>query len=174
MTRLPAACAILALLAIPAAAQQHMTMPMKSMPGPGLPETGASAAYRPGIGDLMTALVQPRHAKLGLAGAARNWPLAAYELDELRESFDTVGGLVAKHGNLDIAPAIAATVTPALDPLDKAIAARDAAAFGKAYADLTDACNACHKSADHPMIVIKVPDVVGTAFPDQDFGPAKP
>ncbi len=55
------------------------------------PQQGASAArYSPGVGDLMTGAVQPHHIKLGLAGQAGNWPLAAYELDEIRESLDDV------------------------------------------------------------------------------------
>lgn len=170
MTRLPAACAVLALLAAPAVAQQHKNGPGMNMD---MRETKASAVYRPGLGELMTNLMQPHHTKLGLAGAAANWPLAAYELEELRESFDTVGRLILKHGSLEIAPAIAATVKPPMNALDTAIEAKDAAAFTKAYADLTDACNACHNSADHPMIVIKVPDAAGGTFPDQDFSPAK-
>src|SRR4051794_4604209 len=48
---------------------------------------GPPAAYRPGLGDLMTATVQPRHAKLGIAGRKSNWPYAAYELHELQEAF---------------------------------------------------------------------------------------
>ncbi|HTQ33622.1 MAG TPA: hypothetical protein VMI30_05595 [Stellaceae bacterium] len=173
MTRLPVACVALALVAAPAQAQQQMNMPMKGMPGMNMDETKSGAAYHPGLGDLMITLVQPHHIKLGLAGAARNWPLAAYELDELQETFDTVGKLIVKHGSLQIAPTIAATVRPAMEPLDKAIAAKDGAAFAKAYAALTDACNACHRSADHSMIMIKVPDGANTAFPDQEFAPAK-
>ena len=42
-------------------------------------------AFHPGLGDLMTAFVQPCHTKLGLAGSEKNWPYAAYELKELRE-----------------------------------------------------------------------------------------
>ena len=47
----------------------------------------APQAYRPGLGDLMTMTVQPRHIKLGLAGQEKNWPYAKYELHELEESF---------------------------------------------------------------------------------------
>ena len=66
-----AAAALLLLLASgPSAAQQPMNMP----------ETKSAAPYHPGLGELMTAFVQPRHIKLGLAGNARNWPYAAYEL----------------------------------------------------------------------------------------------
>jgi hypothetical protein len=160
------------------AQQQHMNMPGMTMPGSSMPgmdmhETKSTAPYHPGLGDLMTAFVQPRHIKLGLAGAAGNWDYAAYELGELRETFDDVGKLVLKHGDLSIPQAIAATVSQPMDALDKAIAAKDAAGFTKAYADLTTACNTCHQSAGHPLIAIQVPSVSGTAFPDQDFSPKK-
>ena len=39
------------------------------------------AAFNPMMGALMNMFVQPRHAKLGLAGRDANWPLTAYELD---------------------------------------------------------------------------------------------
>jgi hypothetical protein len=35
-------------------------------------------AYRPGLGDLMSMTVQPRHIKLGLAVLEKNWSFAAY------------------------------------------------------------------------------------------------
>jgi hypothetical protein len=143
-----------------------------SMPGSNMQETNAVTPYHPGLGDLMTAFVQPRHIKLGLAGQTRNWAYAAYELGELRESFEDVAKLVPKHGNLAIPPAIASTVTPPMEALDAAIKAKDQAAFNKAYGELTASCNACHQSADHPMIVIQAPTVA--AFPDQDFRPSKP
>ena len=166
MTRLLLALTILAAATAPGMAQQKMNMPGIDNPAPGAP-------YHPGLGDLMTAFVQPRHIKLGLAGVAQNWAYAAYELGELRETFEDVSKLVPKHGNLDIPPAIAATVGQPMDAVDAAIKAKDQAAFTKAYADLTTACNACHQSADHPMIVIQVPAFTGTGFPDQDFSPPK-
>ena len=46
-----------------------------------------SGEYKPTFGDMMNAIVQPRHIKLGLAGQAGNWPLAAHELHELDEAF---------------------------------------------------------------------------------------
>lgn len=154
-----------------ASAQQHQNMPGMSMPGMNMEDVYSGKPFRPGLGELMTAYVQPRHTKLGLAGAAQNWDLADYERDELSETFDDIGKFIVKHGELSIPQAIAATVKPPLEALDKAIKAKDATAFTKSYADLTAACNACHTSASHPMIVIKVPDVSGTAFPDQDFSP---
>src|SRR3954463_4825968 len=44
--------------------------------------------YRPGLGDLMTMTVQPRHIKLLLAGHEQNWPYAKYELHQLQEAFE--------------------------------------------------------------------------------------
>jgi len=170
MSRISAALAILAFFAVPAAAQQK---PMNNMPGMDMHETRSAAQFRPGLGDLMTMIIQPHHTKLGLAGMARNWPLAAYELDELSESFDTVGKLILRHGNLDIPPALASTVKPAMEAVDKAIAAKDAEAFTRAYGDLTASCNACHQSGDHAMIVIQSPSVGQTSFPDQDFNARK-
>jgi hypothetical protein len=174
-----AGAAALCLASPPGAAQQQpmnmpgMNMPAKSMPGMDMDEVTSKAPYHPGLGELMTAFVQPRHIKLGLAGAAQNWAYAAYELSELRETFDDVGKLVLKHGKLEIAPAIASTVKPPMDAVDAAIRAKDQTAFAKAYGDLTAGCNACHQSADHAMIVIQAPAAGGTAFPDQDFDPPK-
>jgi hypothetical protein len=59
----------------------------------------------------MTAFVQPRHIKLGLAGAAQNWAYAAHELHELQETFDNIAKLVSKHGKLSVPDTITATVT---------------------------------------------------------------
>ena len=136
-------------------------------------ETKSAAPYHPGLGDLMTAFVQPRPIKLGLAGAEQNWDYAAYALGELREAFDDVGTLVPKHDKLAIPDAIASTVKQPMEALAAAIKAKEQAAFTKAYTDLTASCNACHQSADHPMIAIKAPTVSGAAFPDQDFSPVK-
>jgi hypothetical protein len=148
----------------PGATQQQI-----DTPGMNMKETKATAPYHPGLGELMTAIVQPRHIKLALAGNEQNWPYAAYQLGELTETFDKIAKLVPKHGNLSIPDAIASIVTQPMAALDAAIKGRDAAAFTKAFADLTASCNACHQSAGHPTIVMQVPTV--SAFPDQDFRP---
>ena len=66
-------------------------------------------AYRPGLGDLMTMTVQPRHLKLGLAGQEKNWAFAAYELHELEESFERVAHVWPKWRQVEIAETIKAT-----------------------------------------------------------------
>ncbi|MGZ3374996.1 MAG: hypothetical protein ACXU8S_00190 [Phenylobacterium sp.] len=125
--------------------------------------------YHPSMGDLMTMAVQPRHTKLGLAGQARNWPYAAYEAGELRHAFDRVAKTIPIYRDNDIAGAATNNMKAPLDALDAAIKARDSAAFTRAYAQATRGCNACHKSLEHPEVVIKSP--VGSPYPDQDFRP---
>ena len=130
------------------------------------------APYRPGLGDLMTMTVQPRHLKLGVAGQEKNWPYAVYEGHELEEAFERIAKQVPKWREFDIPQLLAATVKQPLDDLEAAAKASDAPRFDAAYRQLTDACNACHKSANLGVIVIKTPDA--SAFPNQDFRATKP
>ena len=128
----------------------------------------AQRQHAAALGDLMTALVQPRHIKLGLAGTERNWPYAAYELDQLRETPD-VAEILPNYRDLSIPDMITTTVKDPLAELDRAIKAKDSNQFAAAYRRLTAACNACHRSYDRGAIVIQPATVA--AFPDQDFRP---
>ena len=130
------------------------------------------APYRPGLGDLMTMTVQPRHLKLGLAGQEKNWPYLVYEGHELEEAFERIAKQVPKWREFDIPQLLAATVKQPLDDLEAAAKANDGRRFDAAYRQLTDACNACHKSANVGVIAIKAPDA--SAFPNQDFRAPKP
>ncbi len=123
--------------------------------------------YVPGVGDMMNLLVQPRHAKLGLALQARNWELAAYALKELQQAFATVATVQPKWRNLTVAEMIKSMTGDATGALDDAIRARDAKRAAAAYDDLTDGCNSCHTALNHPFVVIKTPDA--SSFPTQDF-----
>ena len=129
-------------------------------------------AYQPGLGDLMTTTVQPRHLKLALAGRNKNWAYATYEWHELEEALERVAKHVPKWRELDIGQLMAATVKQPLDDVEAAIKASDGQRFDASFRQLTDACNACHKSANLGVIVIKVPDE--SAFPNQDFRATKP
>jgi hypothetical protein len=124
-------------------------------------------SYAPGLGDFMTAYVQPHHIKLWLAGSAGNWRLAAYESAELGETFDDISTYQAAWKSVPVAELVKATIEPALKSVDAAIAHRDAAAFRSAYGTLTAACNACHKAAQHDFLDIRVP--AGDPFSDQNF-----
>jgi hypothetical protein len=52
---------------------------------------------------------------------------------------------------------IASVTEQAFNELNSAIQSRDGAAFAKAYADLTDACNSCHQALNHGVVQIRVP-----------------
>jgi hypothetical protein len=130
------------------------------------------SSYRPGLGDLMTMTVQPRHTKLGLAGQERNWAYAAYTLHELEESFERVAQIWPMHRRFNIAELIAATTKEPMAAVAAAIKSADAAKFNEAYGRLTSTCNACHQATGHSVIVIQAPK--SSPFPDQDFRPMKP
>jgi hypothetical protein len=131
----------------------------------------ASPAYRPGLGDLMTMTVQPRHLKVGLAGQEQNWAYAAYELHELQESFERVARTWPKWRQVEIAETIKATIEAPMDAVAQAIKARDPAKFTESYGQLTATCNACHQSANVGLVVIQVPK--SSPFANQDFRPQK-
>jgi hypothetical protein len=122
------------------------------------------------VGDLMTALVQPRHIKLGYAGSEQNWPYAAYELDQLRETLKDLAEVLPKYRDRSIPDMITSTVREPLRALGRAIQAQDRNQFTAAYQQLTASCNVCHRAYDRAVIVIQEPTV--PAFPDQDFHPS--
>jgi uncharacterized membrane protein len=124
------------------------------------------------MGDLMTMAVQSRHIKLGLAGKHRNWIYAKYELGELRSAFARVGRTIPKYQSIDVTALAAAALRAPLEAVGQAISAKDASRFDVAYAQLTEACNVCHRNRNHAEIVIKVPDAA--MFSDQEFQPWLP
>jgi hypothetical protein len=129
------------------------------------------ADYHPSMGDLMTMAVQPRHTKLALAGRRRNWAYAAYELNELRNAFARVGRTIPVYRTADTAAVLDAMTRVPLAAVERAIHDKDSRAFDSAYAELTAACNACHVSQEHAMVVIRVPSE--DAYPDQEFAPPR-
>jgi hypothetical protein len=134
------------------------------------PQRGpASSAlnYVPGVGDMMNMLVQPRHAKLGLAFKERNWELTAYAFRQLQQALDTVGKVQPKYRNLTVPEMITSMTGDAMKELDDAIQAKNAKTFSQAYDELTDGCNSCHTALNLGFIVIKPPEA--SAFPNQEF-----
>src|SRR5712671_2939876 len=89
--------------------------------------------YRPGLGDLMTMTVQPRHIKLLLAGHEQNWPYAKYELHELQEAFDRAVRVWPRYKGLPIGGMVDAIARGPMDELAKAIDAKDEPALGAGY-----------------------------------------
>jgi hypothetical protein len=120
---------------------------------------GSSAGEPPSISDIMTKQ-QMRHIKLWFAGSVGNWPLADYELDELKDGFDALNEQLG--GNT-----VGAAVGMPLAAAGKAIDAKDRAAFLTAFDKLTAGCNSCHHTLDHAFIVIRRPTLL--PYSDQSF-----
>jgi hypothetical protein len=144
-----------------APAQQPASPPLANAPVP----------YVMGMGDLMNTLIQPRHAKLGLAGKAENWPLANYALSELRQAFAGIAKAVPKFRGMPVPDLIDAALTAPLGAVEAAIREKDLKKFAAAYDQVTQGCNACHIELDHTYVVIKTPDT--SVFPNQDFTPQR-
>ena len=146
--------ALLAALVTMPAAQAHDTSTQHG---------AANELYVPRIGEIM-ALQQIRHIKLWFAGRSGNWPLADYEIDALKEGFEDVNKLI---GGDTVEQAVGAAVSA----LEKAVDAKDRAAFTDAFDRLSAGCNSCHYALDHAFIVIQRPALL--PYTDQSFAAPK-
>lgn len=125
--------------------------------------------FNPQMGALMSMIIQPRHGKLGLAGQAENWALAGYYFKELKTGFQVVSRAVPRWKGLPVPDLFEASVEPTFAVLDFAIKAGEPRQFAESYGKLTQACNNCHATADHPFVVVKAPDA--SAWPNLEFKP---
>src|SRR5215813_6642330 len=147
-----------------AAAGAIASFPLAPRAEEGRPANAEPAPFNPQMSALMSMLIQPRHAKLGLAGNAENWPLAAYALKELRQGFLVVSHAVPRWKGLPVPDLVDAAVGNPIRTLDAAVKMRFRTQFDQEYAKLTAGCNACHATTDHSFVVIKQPDA--SAFPN--------
>src|ERR1043165_6381284 len=126
--------------------------------------------FSPGLGEIMT-LQQMRHLKLWFAGRAGNWPLAAYELDELKEGFEDVTKYHPTKHDAPTGTMSDAVVAKEVAELARIIEAKDRKQFAASFDRLTASCNACHQAAKHAFIVIQRPTV--NPYSNQSFAPGK-
>lgn len=121
--------------------------------------TAATVAAAPELGEQMLTL-QIRHGRLWAAGEAENWMLTQFQLAELRESVAGVVELNGDHAALQprrLADVLPAIIDPALTQLQDAVDAQDKPKFEAAYDALSQACNECHKAAEHGFLVMQRP-----------------
>lgn len=128
--------------------------------------------FAPGLGEIMT-LTQMRHAKLWFAGDAGNWPLAAYELDELQEGMQDAATFHPTHKDapLPIPALIGKMMNDPVQQLEKSIATRDSSEFTRAFDAVTEACNACHRATNFGFNVVTRP--TANPYSNQSFQPPK-
>jgi len=130
---------------------------------PKTPPSADGTAYLPSISDLMIATIQPRHERLWQAEQNGNWEFAGYELGNLKGAFTRLGHAHPTQGDIPFADMIASVTDQPFTELNSAIQSKDSAAFGKAYADLTDACNSCHQALNHGVVEVRVPNRTSTS-----------
>ena len=165
------AATLVAAFAMVAAAAAVATLPTRSAAQNLWGDADAAPApFNPQMAALMSMLVQPRHAKLGLAGKAENWPLASYMFKELRQGFLVTARAVPRWKGLPVPDLFEAALTQPMLALDFAIKAAEPRLFVESYEKVTVGCNACHATTDHPFVVITAPDPAAP-FLNQDFQP---
>jgi len=126
----------------------------------------AQQGYTPRLNSLMI-LTQLGHFKLWYAGAVGNWPLANYELTQIRANIVDAKRLYPNNSKSDMS-----AMNPAAEDLGKAIKAKDSARFVQSFAKLTNACNNCHEAAGVGFIRIRVPrlsPIETSPFSDESF-----
>jgi cytochrome c553 len=123
------------------------------------PTDQVSQPDAPGLSEQMLA-IQFRHIKLWFAGKLGNWKLAAYELDLLGYSLIEAARRVPAGGSAEDAARQITSLRSAID-------AKDYSVFIKAYSELTNACNNCHRAVGRGFVSVQVPVV--SPFTDQDF-----
>lgn len=123
----------------------------------------------PGLGEYMTT-IQLHAGKLWFAAKAANWELAAYELDEMKETMEAAKSLGAEKNGVKIAAVLDSVLRTQLPPLEEAVKAGRSAAFQKSYDAALAACNGCHAEAGYKFIRIVRP--VAPPVPNQRWEPA--
>jgi hypothetical protein len=122
--------------------------------------------YKPGFGEFMSG-IQIHHAKLWFAGINQNWPLADFEVHEIRESLDDIRQFCKDR------PEVKAMgmINPAIDSVAIAVRQKDLTLFKSDFVLLTNTCDNCHKATNHGFNVVILP----TSLPvvNQDFKMAK-
>jgi hypothetical protein len=135
-----------------------LSTPPRATAGPEAAPSPQATGYLPSISDLMISTIQPRHERLWQAGQDGSWEFAAYELGNLHGAFERLGlAHPVEHGSSFPDMMASATAQP-FKKLKMAIQSKNSNAFAKAYADLTDACNSCHRALNHGAVEIRVPN----------------
>lgn len=91
-----------------------------------------------------------------------NWPLAEFYNNEVRSHLRWAVRIIPKRKDLagqeiDLEAILQAFENSPWTQMKDAIAAKDGAAFDKAYRFAVETCYACHKASDKPFIRLQIP-----------------
>ena len=129
-------------------------------------EKELAAGYKPGLGEFMSG-IQVHHAKLWFAGLNNNWPLAEFEIQEIREAMEDIQAFCTDRPESRSVEMI----RPAIDSVSNSIAQKNPGLFKSSYTLLTATCNNCHQATEHAFNVVTIPSTPPVT--NQDFKPAK-
>jgi glucose/arabinose dehydrogenase len=107
-------------------------------------------------------------ANLWFAGDKENWPLAEYFLNETRQHLQWAVAIKpvrkTKAGDdVDLNGILGAITNTILPEVEKAIQAKDSAAFKNAYRQTITGCYACHVASEKPFLRVQIPDAPGAS-----------
>jgi uncharacterized protein YukE len=111
----------------------------------------------PGLGEYMTT-IQLHAGKLWFAAKATNWPLAEYELDELKETMKAAKALNAEKNGVKISNVLDSVLQTQVAQLAASIKRKSSAEFQSSYDETLSACNGCHTEAGYKFIQIVRPN----------------
>lgn len=131
-------------------------------------DAAPASATQPRYGALM-AEIGRRFELAGRAANANRFDLAAFEVGEIQELFESElpRAELPKEGSTAALPALAdafAKTHPA--DLLKATHAKDGRAFAEAFQRASATCNGCHQASGHAFI--QIPSAPGKSVPDLD------
>ena len=130
--------------------------------------SGRPPTYPPRIAVVME-LIQVSHFKLWLAGNLRNWPLAEYELAQMKATLQDARTLFA-----NLPGAETSAISQLADEFADAIKTKNAVKFDGAFKKFTSECNSCHEKVGLGFIKIKIPStspIMTSPLSNQLFGP---
>ncbi|MBS1575949.1 MAG: hypothetical protein JST09_11660 [Bacteroidetes bacterium] len=123
-------------------------------------------SYKPGFGEFMSS-IQVHHEKLWFAGTNQNWQLAAFEINEIKESLDDIQTYCQDRPETK---SLSMIVSP-LDSINQAIEQKNLSSFKNSFITLTTTCNNCHQATEHGFNVIRIPTT--PPFSNQEFSPVQ-
>ena len=145
-----------------------MSLPVGAAETQSEPSAAKEASYPPRLAVVME-LIQLSHFKLWLAGNLKNWPLAEYELTQMKTTLQDAKTLFP-----DLPGADTSAISTSADEFVEAIRAKEAAKFAAAFQSFTAECNSCHERRGLKFIKIKVPStspIMTSPLSNQLFGP---
>ena len=113
--------------------------------------SGNQQTYTPSPAVVMQ-LIQLSHFKLWLAGNLRNWPLAEYELSQMKATLQDAKILFPNDLKVDTSG-----MSQSAEQFQDAIKSKDGAKFDAAFRKFTSQCNSCHEGAGVGFIKIRIP-----------------